>query len=458
MSTDFVRQVVEDARHAFNSGKTRPYTWRIGQLRALHTMIEDNSDVILAALKADLGKPMFEAWAAEIGVALRDIKEVMSALKGWMKPEKVSTPLVTQPGSSRRYKDPLGVVLIIAPWNYPFNLVITPLIGAIAAGNAAVIKPSEISSNTSKMIADLLPRYVDNDAIKIVEGGVPETTALLVERFDHIFYTGNGHVARIIMAAAAKHLTPVTLELGGKSPVYINKTADLKTTARRVAWGKFTNAGQTCIAPDYVLIDHEIHDEFLARLAAAIHDFYGENPQQTPSYARIVSERHHQRLSRLLGSGEAVIGGQTDPADRYIAPTVLKNVVPEDPVMSEEIFGPILPVLSIDGAEAAIRFINGRDKPLALYIFTGDDAVAESILSRTSSGGATVNHVMLHYAVSSLPFGGVGESGMGAYHGQASFDTFTHTKSVLKKPFIVDPSIMYPPYNESKEKWLRRLL
>ena len=199
MSTDFVRQVVEDARHAFNSGKTRPYTWRIGQLRALHTMIKDNSDVILAALKADLGKPMFEAWAAEIGVALRDIKEVMSALKGWMKPEKVSTPLVTQPGSARRYKDPLGVVLIIAPWNYPFNLVITHLIGAIAAGNAAVIKPSEISSNTSKMIADLLPRYVDNDAIKIVEGGVPETTALLVERFDHIFYTGNGHVARIIM-------------------------------------------------------------------------------------------------------------------------------------------------------------------------------------------------------------------------------------------------------------------
>ncbi len=458
MSTDLIGQVVADARRAFDSGGTRSYEWRLGQLRALHTMIEDNSDVILAALKADLGKPMFEAWAAEIGVALRDLKETMRALKGWMKPEKVSTPLVTQPGSSRLYKDPLGVVLIIAPWNYPFNLVITPLMGAIAAGNAAVIKPSEISSNTSKMIADLLPRYVDNDAIKVVEGAIPETTALLAERFDHIFYTGNGHVARIIMAAAAKHLTPVTLELGGKSPVYINKSADLKTTARRVAWGKFTNAGQTCIAPDYILVDGEIHDAFLEHLRAAIDGFYGRNPQQTDSYARIVSDRHHQRLSRLLANQDAVIGGQADPADRYIAPTVLQNVAPDSPVMCEEIFGPILPVLSVDGIDAAIRFINGRDKPLALYVFTGDDDVAEAILSRTSSGGATINHVMLHYAVSSLPFGGVGESGMGAYHGQASFDTFTHTKSVLKKPFMVDPSIMYPPYNETKEKWLRRLL
>ena len=458
MNSDSIARTVAEVRQTFNRGKTRPYAWRLGQLQALYTMIEENTDEIIKALKADLGKPTFEAWAAEIGVALRDIKEVMRALKSWMKPDRVSTPLVTQPGTSRQYKDPLGVILIIAPWNYPFNLVIAPLMGAVAAGNTAVIKPSEISANTSKMIAALLPRYLDNEAIKVVEGGVPETTALLAERFDHIFYTGNGHVARIVMAAAAKNLTPVTLELGGKSPVYINKSADLKTTARRVAWGKFTNAGQTCIAPDYVLIDADIHDQFLKELESVVYDFYGNNPQQTDSYARIISDRHHERLSRLLDSGDVVLGGEIDAADKYIAPTVLKNVPHDSPVMGEEIFGPILPVLSVTGVEAAIEFINGRDKPLALYVFTGRDDVAESVLSRTSSGGATINHVMLHYAVTSLPFGGVGESGMGAYHGQATFDTFTHKKSVLKKPFIVDPSIMYPPYSNMKERWLRRLL
>ena len=292
----------------------------------------------------------------------------------------------------------------------------------------------------------------------MVEGGIPETTALLAERFDHILYTGNGTVGRIVMAAAAKHLTPVTLELGGKSPCYVHRSADLKTTCRRIAWGKFTNAGQTCIAPDYILVDESIHDQFLKQLVDTVKSFYGDNPQEGQRFCRIINERHFDRLMGLMDSGTAATGGQGDRDDRYIAPTLLTDVDPASPVMANEIFGPILPILKVSGEDEAVSFINGRPKPLALYIFTGESPVADGILTRTSSGGATVNHTMLHFAVSDLPFGGVGESGMGAYHGRASFDTFSHRKSVLRKPFMIDPSIMYPPYDESKEKWLKRLM
>jgi aldehyde dehydrogenase (NAD+) len=458
MEDRVIAQHIAHLRKTFNSGRTRSLSWRMGQLRALHTMVEENSEAIVDALKADLGKPTFEAWAAEVGVALRDLKEAMKNLAGWMKPERVGTPLVAQPGSSRRYKDPLGVVLIIAPWNYPFNLVIAPLLGAIAAGNTVLVKPSEVAEHTGRLLAELLPKYMDADAVAVIEGGVEETTAILTHRFDHIFYTGNGFVGRIVMTAAAKHLTPVTLELGGKSPVYVHKSADLVTTARRLAWGKYTNSGQTCIAPDYVLADEEIHDQLVDQLEKTIAEFYGGRAQAEGKYGRIINSRHHSRLMALMGSGHPRVGGSGDSEDLYIEPTVLTDVAPDSPVMSEEIFGPILPVIRTSGPDGAIEFINGREKPLALYIFTKDNAVAERLLECTSSGGATVNHVMLHYAVPNLPFGGVGESGMGAYHGRASFDTFTHHKSVLKKPFAIDPSIMYPPYDESKEKWLKRLL
>ncbi len=458
METQEIADVVSSLRETFDGGHTRSLKWRMGQLRALERMVNENSADIIQALQADLGKPSFEAWAAEIGVALRDVKEMMKHVSGWMRTERVGAPLIVQPGKGEIYKDPLGVVLIISAWNYPFNLVIAPMLGAIAAGNAVVVKPSEVASHTSAIIAKLMGDYLDTEAIRVVEGGVPETTALLEQRFDHILYTGNGTVGRIVMAAAAKHLTPVTLELGGKSPCYVNRTADLETTCRRIAWGKFTNAGQTCIAPDYILVDESIHDRFIEQMVATIRQFYGENPQEGQRICRIINERHHDRLMALMDSGDAAVGGVGDREDRYIAPTVLTNVDPSSPAMSDEIFGPILPVLKVSGVDAAISFVNGRPKPLALYIFTSDDHVSKELLGRTSSGGATVNHTMLHFAVSDLPFGGVGESGMGAYHGRASFDTFTHRKSVLRKPFMIDPSIMYPPYDESKEKWLKRLM
>jgi aldehyde dehydrogenase (NAD+) len=333
-----------------------------------------------------------------------------------------------------------------------------PFIGAIAAGNCAVLKPSEISANTSALIADLVPRYLDQDCLRVVEGGVPETTNLLDQRWDHIFYTGNGVVGRIVMAAAAKHLTPVTLELGGKSPAIVGRSADLEMAAKRIAWGKFWNAGQTCVAPDYVLVHEHVHDRFIAQLRTSLREFYGDDVQASPDYGRIINEHHFQRLQKLLGSGDIAIGGQVDPGDRYIAPTVLVNVPHEAPVMGQEIFGPILPVLRIRDIDDAIAFVNARPKPLALYVFAKDRLAQQRILGRTSSGGATVNHAWMHLTVPGLPFGGVGESGMGAYHGKATFDVFTHRKSVLKKSTLVDPPLVYPPYSDIKERWIKRLL
>ncbi len=457
VTIDNIAEGLRGLRATFNTGKTRPIQWRLNQLGALQRLITENTDAILKALHSDLAKPAFEAWAGEIGLVLRDLKEAKKNLSQWMRPDKVSTPFMTQPGKSRIYKDPLGVVLIIAPWNYPFSLLMGPLIGAIAAGNAVVLKPSELAQRTSSLFAELIPQYLDQDAVCLVEGGIPETTTLLENRFDHIFFTGSTAVGRIVMNAAARHLTPVTLELGGKSPVYVHESAHLETTARRIAWGKFNNAGQTCISPDYVLVDAQIHDKLVALLVKTIESFYGAEPQANHDFSRIINERHHARLTNLLDSGKVAIGGKSDVDDLYIAPTVLTDVSPGSPVMSEEIFGPILPVLKTAGSQAAIDFINSREKPLALYVFTKEDRIAEQMLQNTSSGGATVNHVVLHCTVPGLPFGGVGQSGMGAYHGRASFETFTHSKAVLKKPFAMDPSAMYPPYTATNERILRTL-
>ncbi len=450
--------LVARLRATFDSGKTRPIEWRLRQLDGLIRFLDEREAEIVAAVQADLGKPTIEAVGAEVRVSLADAKYARKHLVSWAKPERVSSPLVLQPGTSRIHKDPLGVVLVIAPWNYPVQLAVTPLLGALAAGNCCVLKPSEVSANASALLAKYLPEYLDPDAVAVVEGAVPETTALLAERFDHIFYTGNGTVGRIVMTAAAKHLTPVTLELGGKSPCIVDREVDLAVTARRIVWGKFYNAGQTCVAPDYILAHAEIHDALLDRLRATVAKFFGDDPRQSKDFARIINERHHRRLMALIESGEPVCGGEADESERYIAPTILKNVAPDSPVMADEIFGPILPVLKVADHEEAIRFVNARPKPLALYVFTGSARVSEAVVERTSSGGLSVNHVWLHLTNPDLPFGGVGESGMGAYHGRASFDTFTHRKSVLRKPFAVDPPIVYPPYTAAKEKWLKRLL
>lgn len=455
---DLIPRIVADARRHFDSGATRSYAWRVAQLEGILHLLTENEDAILAALADDLGKPRYEGVMSETGFLVSEVRHALKHLRRWMKPRRVGTPLAVMPGRSEVHSDPLGVVLIIAPWNYPLQLLAAPLVGALAAGNCAILKPSEVAPATSELIAALFPRYVDASAVRVVEGGVPETTKLLEQRFDHIFYTGNGKVGRVVMRAAAEHLTPVTLELGGKSPVYIDPSADLDEAAKRLVWGKFFNCGQTCIAPDYILAHESIHDAFVAKLVDRVRQFYGDDAQRSRDYGRIINERHLRRLETLLESGRIEVGGETDPSDRFIAPTVLSGVSPDSPVMADEIFGPILPVLSTTGVEDAIRFITARPKPLAMYIFARDKPVIERLLAETSAGGVVTNHIWHHYGVPDLPFGGVGESGMGAYHGQQTFDLFSHQKAVMRKPATLDVPVTYPPYTDAKTELLKKVL
>jgi aldehyde dehydrogenase (NAD+) len=450
--------LVAGLRSTFASGRTRPLAWRRAQLKQMKAMLVEREQDLLDALAADLGKPRAEAWATDIGFVIAEIDYTLRRLRRWTRPERVHAPITTQPSRARIVREPLGVVLVIAPWNYPVQLLLAPLVGAIAAGNCAVVKPSEISAHTSATLGKLLPEYLDSECIAVVEGGVAETQALLIERFDHILYTGNARVARIVMEAAAKHLTPVTLELGGKSPVYVDDSANLDVAARRIAWGKFLNAGQTCIAPDYVLVARGLEDRFVEHVRRAVFDFYGKEPKESADYARIVNDEHYRRLVGFLDSGSPAVGGEHDDAERYLAPTVLRAVMPESPVMQEEIFGPVLPVLPVDDVDEAVAFINGREKPLALYVFAESRDVVRRVMEQTSSGGAAVNATLFHVAVPGLPFGGVGQSGTGAYHGRASFDTFSHARSVLRKSTRPDPDLAYPPYTKRKESLLRRFL
>ncbi|MEU8651358.1 aldehyde dehydrogenase family protein [Streptomyces sp. NPDC048737] len=427
--------VVARLRATFRTGRTKPAAWRTGQLRRLREMLTERGEDLAAALHADLGKSATEAYRTEIDFTIREIDHTLGHLDDWLRPEPAPAPahLGADARAWTQY-DPLGVVLVIAPWNYPAQLLLAPLVGALAAGNAVVVKPSELAPATSAALARLLPAHLDTDAVAVVEGGVPQTTALLAERFDHIFYTGNGTVGRIVMRAAAEHLTPVTLELGGKSPAFVDRDTDLAVVADRLARGKFLNAGQTCVAPDYVLTDPATAAALEPLLAQAVEKVYGADPQTSGEYGRIVNERHFDRLTALLGSGRVVVGGGSDRADKYIAPTVLADVDPASPVMGEEIFGPILPIVTVDGLDAAIAFVNDRDKPLALYVFSRSEETRERIAAETSSGGLGHGLPLAHLTVSDLPFGGVGESGMGNYHGRYSMETFSHRKAVLEKP------------------------
>jgi aldehyde dehydrogenase (NAD+) len=446
-------------RASFDSGRTRPLEYRQEQLAGLARFLKERESEIESAIHRDLGRPSLEIYASETALVASELALTRRKLRSWAKPHRVSTSLVGQPGKSQIHHDPLGVVLIIGPWNYPLQLVLAPLVGAIAAGNCAIVKPSEVVPTISELLAVWLPKYVDPDSVQVIQGGVDETTELLSQRFDHIFYTGNGSVGRIVMEAAAKHLTPVTLELGGKSPCIVDQQTDLDVAARRIVWGKFYNAGQTCVAPDYVLVHEAVEEGLISRLKETVLGFFGDDPRKSPDFGRIVNVRHHRRLMKLIpGSGEIVTGGTADEDAHYIAPTVLRNVAEDAPVMADEIFGPILPVLRVKDMEQAIAFVNKRPKPLALYLFSSDPLIQENVLARTSSGGVTVNHALLHLTVPSLPFGGVGASGMGAYHGRATFETFSHKKSVLVKPTWFDPSFFYPPYTEFKKKLVRRIL
>ncbi|MET9579533.1 aldehyde dehydrogenase family protein [Streptomyces sp. DT199] len=427
--------IVARLRATFRTGRTKPVEWRTAQLRRLRDMLTENGADLAAALHADLGKSATEAYRTEIDFTVREIDHTLDHLADWLRPEPAPTPahLGADVTVWTQY-DPLGVVLVIAPWNYPAQLLLAPVVGALASGNAVVAKPSELSPATSAALARLLPAYLDPDAVAVVEGGVPETTALLAERFDHIFYTGNGTVGRIVLRAAAEHLTPVTLELGGKSPAFVDRDTDLAVVAERLAGGKFLNAGQTCVAPDYVLTDPETAAALEPLLADAVKALYGSDPAASGEYGRIINERHFDRLTGLLDSGRTVVGGTSDRTAKYLAPTVLADVDPDAPVMREEIFGPILPIVTVPGLDEAIDFINDRDKPLALYVFTESDGTRRRFAAETSSGGLGHGLPLAHLTVSDLPFGGVGESGMGNYHGRYSIETFSHRKAVLDKP------------------------
>jgi aldehyde dehydrogenase (NAD+) len=458
-STLDARALVDALRAQFDSGRTRPLEWRKQQLRQITALMRENGDALVEAIRADFGKPELEAWATDISVVVQEAERTRKQLDRWTRPRRVKTPLPIQPARSKIVPEPLGVVLIIGPWNYPVQLLLWPLVGAIAAGNCVVLKPSEVTPNVSALLADLVGRYLDPDCVRLVEGGVPETSELLAQRFDHIMYTGNGSVARIVMQAAAKHLTPVTLELGGKSPCLVDASADLDVAGRRIAWGKFLNAGQTCIAPDYVLVEESVEQPLLESIRKATTEFYGENPKATSDFGRIVNVRHHRRLAALLkDAGDVYMGGELDEEDRYVAPTILRNVDPDSAVMQEEIFGPILPVIPVKSMDEAVDFVSARDKPLALYLFTTRAAVETKVVERTSSGGVCVNAAIWHVANHHLPFGGVGPSGMGAYHGKSTFDAFSHHKPVLTKSTKMDLKAMYPPYTKTKTNLIKKMI
>jgi aldehyde dehydrogenase (NAD+) len=420
-------------------------------------MLAACEDDLIAALRADLGKAPMEAYGTEIGLVKAEAKFALRNLSKWMRPERVSTPLVSQPGSARVVAEPLGVVLIIAPWNYPVQLALSPLVGALAAGNCAVLKPSEVAPHTSALLAEMVPRFLDARAVRVIEGGADETTALLREKWDHIFYTGNGRVGRIVMRAAAEHLTPVTLELGGKSPTFVDKSIDIELAARRIAWGKLVNAGQTCVAPDYVLALDGTAEAFVAAFGRAVTAFFGADPRVSSDYPRIVNERHARRLAALLEDQTIALGGKVAVEERYVSPTVVLNPSVTSPLMTEEIFGPILPVLSMPSLDAAIHFVNERPKPLALYVFSTDRAAQERVFSHTSSGGGCINDTLSHVGFCTMPFGGVGESGMGGYHGKASFDTFSHRRSIYERVTAIDLPVRYAPYRD-KLKLVKRVL
>ena len=437
--------LVEAQRTYFHSGATRSAAFRLEQLSRLKTLLTVHEETLLAALKADLNKSAGEGYMTELGIVHDELRYAMKHLRGWMRPRRKRMPLSHFPGSGRLIPEPYGVALILSPWNYPLQLTLNPLVAALAAGNCAVIKPSAYAPATSAALAQLLAEAFPPEYVAVVEGGRQENAALLEQVFDTIFFTGSVAVGRLVMESAARHLTPVTLELGGKSPVIVEKSANLRVAARRILWGKTVNSGQTCVAPDYVLVQREVRDALLREMEEQLRVLWGEDALARADYPRIVNRKHFDRLTGLLDGEICTLGGGTDAQTLRIAPTVLAEVTPDSPVMQEEIFGPLLPVLSFDRMEEAVSFVRARPKPLALYLFTEDAAVKRRILQQLSFGGGCVNDTLMHLATHQLPFGGVGESGMGHYHGKFGFDTFTHYKSVVQCSAKLDVPLRYPP-------------
>eukprot|EP00270_Netrium_digitus_P011935 TRINITY_DN3824_c0_g1_i4.p1 TRINITY_DN3824_c0_g1~~TRINITY_DN3824_c0_g1_i4.p1 ORF type:complete len:549 (-),score=114.95 TRINITY_DN3824_c0_g1_i4:197-1687(-) len=449
-------------RELFASGRSREIGWREQQLKGLIRFMEEREEEILAALKEDLGRNTCESIMTDICGISESAKGALKNLSRWMKPRKVSSNILNAPASSYILAEPHGVVLIIAPWNFPLMLALDPLVGAVAAGNAAVLKPSELSRATSALLGRLLPQYLDPWLIRVVQGGAEETQTLLRQRWDKIFFTGSGRVGKIVMAAAAEHLTPVILELGGKNPVIVDGTPNLRVAARRICFGKYINGGQACLAPDYVLVTHDAASKLTEELKKVVVESFGVEPLLSENLSHMISSAHFQRVRGLLTDrsvqGCLVIGGEVDEEKMKIAPTILKDVPWDSPVMSEEVFGPILCVQSVGSVREAIGIINSRPKPLSSHIFSTDNAAIQKFVMETSSGGVLINDVFMHFTNPSLPFGGVGESGMGAYHGQTSFESFSHLKPVMRKYMDTDIEARFPPYSPFKANIIRYVL
>ncbi len=455
MDQTSIQNVIQHQRAFFSSGRTRELSFRLEQLRALKALITRNETAIIDALRLDLHRPDVEAYGGDVAIIVNEIDHAVKHLRQWARPRSTKMPIAFFPARSRILQEPYGVALIISPWNFPFQLTFCPLVGAIAAGNCALLKPPVAAPKSEKLIAAMVRDWFDPGFVSVVEGGAETAEALLAERFDYIFFTGGPATGRRVMQAAAKHLTPVTLELGGKNPCIVDADVDIDTAARRIVWGKFFNAGQSCVAVDYLLVDKRITRTLLDRIVHAITEFYGADPESSPDYGRIVNETHFNRLVRLMGTGRIVAGGSTNPASRYIAPTVLTGISMSSPIMEDEIFGPLLPVIEYEDLDQAIEIANSRPRPLALYVFSRDREKQERALRRIPAGGGCINETAIH-ETAGLPFGGIGESGMGAYHGKASFDTFSRSSSFITNGFWFDIPLRYPPY-KGKLKWIRKL-
>lgn len=456
------KEMVTSLRSTFQSGKTKSVDFRLNQLKNFKKLLVENQDAIVNALKEDLRKPRHESIIMEIEVLLSELNETITNLRSWVKPQYLTKNIVNILDEVCIYNDPYGVVLIVGAWNYPFQLTLAPVVGAIAAGNCIIAKPSELAPASAKLMWELFEKYMDTDCYQIYCGGIEETTNLLKEKFDYIFYTGSTTVGKIFYETAAKTLTPVTLELGGKSPVYVDNTADIEMATRRILWGKFANLGQTCIAPDYLMCTKDVEKKIIEYSKKLLKEWFGENPIESPDLGRIINERNFTRVVGLLQSGKTAIGGRFDASEKYIEPTILTDVHENDPVMREEIFGPILPILSVNNLKDVINYINKGEKPLAMYIFTKSKKDLDLLIENTTCGGICVNDTVMHFAVGNLPFGGVGSSGIGKYHGKHTYETFSHQKSCLKKTFgLIGEKLgctRYPPFNPKRTNMLKYLL
>ncbi|MFK5925185.1 MAG: aldehyde dehydrogenase [Desulfuromusa sp.] len=451
-----ISPLLKRQRAYFKSGQTRDISSRINSLQKLKQAIVKNEQLLCTALNKDLGKPELEAVISETAIVIREIEFTCRQLRKWAAPQRIKTSLLNYPSKGTVNCEPLGVALIISPWNYPVQLVFSPLVGALAAGNCAVLKPSELAVHTSAIVSRIIAEIFVPDHVCVVEGGAEISQELLKQRFDIVFFTGSTRVGRLVAQAAARHLTPVILELGGKSPAIVDVDADLTIAAKRIVWGKFFNAGQTCVAPDYLLVHDNVKQGLLGKMVDQIRQFYGPDPKQSPDFARIINETHFERLTAYLADGEIITGGENDRSERYLAPTILDEVSWQAPVMQEEIFGPILPVMSFTDQDDVGELVGRHPTPLALYYFSKNHAKQRRMLAETAFGGGCVNDTIVHLTEHHLPFGGVGSSGQGSYHGKAGYETFSHCKSVLQRGTWLDLPLRYPPY-DGKMKWLRNL-